>query len=268
VSSEKTALPEVGEFVVATVIRIAPYGAYVTLDEYNKVEGLVHISEVSSSWVRNIRNHIREGQKPVLKVLRVDPAKLHVDLSLRRVSGPEKKEKLLQWKQDARGRKFLSMAAEKLKVSPEEAYEKIGVILEDKFGSVYQGLERAVEDGETPLLKANVPQEWATALTEMARTKIRLPRMKIRGILEMACTKPNGVEVLREAFSKAMGVRKSSHASISIYTVGAPKYRIEVSAQNFKDAERMLDASVQAALKAISAGGGEGKFTRRSGKEQ
>src|SRR5512139_2765289 len=113
-STERTALPEVGEFVVATVTRIAPYGAYVTLDEYNKVEGLVHISEVSSGWVRNIRDHIREGQKTVLRVLRVDPAKLHVDLTLRRVSGPERKEKLLQWKQDTRGRKFLNMAAERL----------------------------------------------------------------------------------------------------------------------------------------------------------
>ncbi len=267
-SSEKTVLPEVGEFVVATVTRIATYGAYVTLDEYNKVEGLVHISEVSSSWVRNIRDHIREGQKTVLRVLRVDPAKLHVDLTLRRVSGPERKEKLLQWKQDARGRKFLNMAAERLKVGPEEAYQAIGVILEDKFGSIYQGLEKAVEDGEAPLLKANIPEEWATTITEVARSKIRLPQMRIRGVLDMTSTKPSGVEILKEAFSKAMGVRKLAHASVSIYTIGAPRYRIEVSAENFKDAERVLDASVQAALKTITAAGGEGKFTRRSGKEQ
>ncbi len=261
-SSEKTSLPEVGEFVVATVTRITPHGAYVTLDEYNKVEGFVHISEVSSSWVRNIRDHVHEGQKTVLRVLRVEPAKLHVDLSLRRVSGPEKKEKLLRWKQDTRGRKLLAMAADRLKVNPEEAYEKIGVLLEDTFGSVYQGLERAAEDGETTLLKANIPQEWATALSEVARSKIRLQRMKIRGVLEMSCAKPNGVELLREAFSKAIGVRKPPHTSISIHTMGAPKYRIEVSAENFKDAERVLDASVQAALKSISTSGGEGKFTR------
>jgi len=267
-SSEKTALPEVGEFVVATVARITPYGAYVTLDEYNKVEGLIHISEISSGWVRNIRDHVREGQKTILRVLRIDPVKLHVDLTLRRVSGSEKKEKLLQWKQDTRGRKFLNMAAEKLKVNPEEAYQKIGVILEEKFGSVYQGLEKVVEDGESLLLKANIPEEWATAITDVARSKIKLPQVRIRGVLEMTCTKPNGVEVLRETFAKAVGIRKSSHASISIYTVGAPKYRIEVSAENFKDAERVLDASVQAALKTITTGGGEGKFTRRSGKEQ
>ncbi|MEM2094220.1 MAG: translation initiation factor IF-2 subunit alpha [Candidatus Bathyarchaeia archaeon] len=261
-SSEKTALPEVGEFVVATVTRITPYGAYVTLDEYNNVEGLVHVSEISSSWVRNIRDHIREGEKTVLRVLRVDPTKLHVDLSLRRVSSSEKKEKLLQWKQDARGRKLLTMVADKLKTTPEEAYEKVGSILEDRFGSIYQALEKAAEEGDAPLLKANIPQEWATALAEVARSKIRLPRMKISGILELTSARPNGVEVLREAFSKAMAVRKSSRTSISIQTIGAPKYRIEVSAENFKEAERVLEASVQAVLKTISSNGGEGKFTR------
>ena len=66
--------PEVGDLVVATVRRIVDYGAYVHLDEYGK-EGLLHISEISSSWVRNIRDHVREGQKVVLKVLRVNPEK-------------------------------------------------------------------------------------------------------------------------------------------------------------------------------------------------
>jgi len=268
VSLEKVSLPDIGELVVSTVTRIAPYGAYATLDEYNSVEGLIHISEISSSWVRNIRDHIREGQKTVLRVLRVDQAKLHVDLSLRRVSEREKKEKLLQWKQENRGRKLLSMAAEKMKMNPEEAYQKIGILIEDKFGGIYQGLERAVEDGATPLIKASIPQEWSTVLAEIAKAKIRPKRMTIRGILEITCPRPNGVEVLKEAFAKAIGVSKPEHATISVYAIGPPKYRIEISADNFKGAERVLDASVQAAIKAVTAAGGEGKFTRRSGREQ
>jgi len=42
--------PETGEMVVATVSRIESYGAYVTLDEYNNKEALLHISEISSRW--------------------------------------------------------------------------------------------------------------------------------------------------------------------------------------------------------------------------
>jgi len=266
-SSEQVLLPEPGELVVATVVRIVPYGAYVTLDEYNNAEGLLHISEVSSGWVRNIRDHVREGQKTVLKVLRTDLEKMHVDLSLRRVSDREKKDKLLDWKQENRGRRLLEMAAEKMKVGPEEAYQKVGILIEDKFGNIYRGLERTVIEGEEPLIKVGVPQEWASTLVEIAKSKIRVRRVQIHGTLQLTCPASNGVEVLHEAFSKALGVRKPRNAQINIYVIGAPRYRIEIVAENFKQAEKILDSAVQTAIETVTSQGGEGKFTRRDGQE-
>ncbi len=255
-------LPEAGELVICTVTRILPYGAYVTLDEYNNVEGLLHISEISSSWVKNIREHVREGQKTVLKVLRVDDAKLHVDLSLRRVSDKERKEKLLQWKQENRGRKLLSLTAEKMGMSPEEAYEKVGKLIEEKFDNIYVGLEKTIESGNETLINCGVAPEWAAALTEIARAKIRPPRVKIRGVLELTTAKPEGVLVLKSVFAKARNLKKPAGSDVKIFTVGAPRYRIEVTAENYKEAEDVLDRAVQTSLKAIKAEGGEGKFTR------
>ena len=96
-SLKKQEWPEPGDLVIATVETVADYGAYVKLDEYDK-KGLLHVSEISSSWIRNIRDFVREGQKVVLKVLRVDPEKGHIDLSLRRVTKREKIEKIMIWK--------------------------------------------------------------------------------------------------------------------------------------------------------------------------
>src|SRR6266849_5321785 len=106
--------PEIGEMVVATVNRVEDYGAYVKLDEYAGIEGLVHISEISTTWVRNIRNHAREGQKLVLKVLRVNPQRNQIDLSLRRVTGREKSEKMLEWKKERKAESILKSAGDKL----------------------------------------------------------------------------------------------------------------------------------------------------------
>jgi translation initiation factor 2 subunit 1 len=265
--SSEQLLPELGELVVATVIRIVPYGAYITLDEYNNVEGLLHISEVSSGWVRNIREHVREGQKTVLKVLRTDAEKKHVDLSLRRVSEREKKDKLLEWKQENRGRRLLDLAAEKMEIPSEEAYQKIGTLIEDKFDSIYKGLERTAIEGEEILLKAGIPPEWASILLDVAKSKIHARHVQIRGMLQLTCPAPNGVEVLREAFSKALNTRKPKSVQIDIYTVGPPRYRIEVTAENFKQAEKVLDVAAQAAIETVSSQGGEGKFTRRDGQE-
>jgi translation initiation factor 2 subunit 1 len=266
-SEQAQVLPEIGELVVGTVVRIVPYGSYVTLDEYNNVEGLLHISEVSSGWVRNIGEHIREGQKTVLKVLRTDPQKMHVDLSLRRVSEREKKDKLLDWKQENRGRRLLDMAAEKIKISPDEAYQKVGTVIEEKFGNIYKGLERVLVDGQEPLIKAGVPPEWAQALEDVAKSRIRIHRVQIRGTLQLMSNGSKGVETLHEAFQKALSVRKPKNAQVEIYTVGPPRYRIEVVAENFKQAERILDNAVQAAVETMTSHGGEGKFTRKDGQE-
>ena len=87
--------PDVGDLAIATVKRVVDYGAYVRLDEYEGIEGLVHISEISTTWVKNIREHVREGQKLVLKVLRVDRERAQVDLSLRRVTGRKRQTRCL-----------------------------------------------------------------------------------------------------------------------------------------------------------------------------
>jgi len=261
---DKAPLPEVGELVVATIVRISPYGAYATLDEYSDSEGLLHISEVSSRWVKNIRDHVRENQKTVLKVLRVDPEKRHIDLSLRRVNEREKREKLLRWKQERRGRVLFDMAAEKLGANREEAHEKVGLLLEDHFGSLYAGFESVAMEGEEALVKANLPSEWVKVISEIAESKIKISLIKVKGTLELTCSKPNGVAVLIDAFKKARNIRKPDNSDVRIFVIGAPKYRVEVLADNYKEAEKLLERAVSVALETIKETGGEGKFTRGS----
>ena len=62
---------EAGDLVMATAETVTDYGAYFKLDEFSK-RCLLYVSEISSSWVRNIRDSVRENQKLVLKVLRVN----------------------------------------------------------------------------------------------------------------------------------------------------------------------------------------------------
>ena len=48
----KKGWPEIGDLVVCTVVNVVEFGAFVQLDEYDKKEGLIHISEVASGWVK------------------------------------------------------------------------------------------------------------------------------------------------------------------------------------------------------------------------
>jgi translation initiation factor 2 subunit 1 len=253
--------PDVGDLVVATVIRITDYGAYVELDEYGK-EGLLHISEVSSSWVRNIRNFVREGQKVVLKVLRVDVEKKQVDLSLRRVTKREKKEKILSWKKDRKAESLLRSASEKLKIPLKEVYEKAGALIEKEFGGLHEGLEKTAKEGAGVLLKLGVPKDIALALEEIAKEKIRIPTVNIKGILELQCTKPNGATLIKEVLLSAQKIGESEGAKVRIYVVAPPRYRIVVSAEDYKGAESVLKKATETALENIAKIGGKGSFKR------
>src|SRR5215831_18527052 len=90
--------PEVGEIVVATVTKIMDQGAYVTLDEYNNIQGFLHVSEISTGWIRNVEKFLKVGEKKVLLVKRVDRARSEIDLSLKQISSDQKKKKLLELK--------------------------------------------------------------------------------------------------------------------------------------------------------------------------
>jgi len=253
--------PEVGDLVIATVKKITDYGAYVILDEYDR-EGLLHISEISTSWVRNIRDHVREGQKVVLKVLRVDPEKGHIDLSLKRVTRRERIEKTLLWKKERKAESLLRSAADRLGITSEELYEKAGLLLEKHFGSFHEGLEAVAREGASKLLELGIPEKIAAVLEEIAKEKIRIPMVKIKGNFELQCLKPNGVEIIREALSAAKKSVDPQEATIRLYVVSPPKYCIEVLAEDYRTAEHVLQKASEAVLKAINKLGGKGSFKR------
>ena len=83
-SSKK--MPEQDEFVIATVKKIFPYGAFCSLDEYGGAEAFIHVSEVAPRWIKNIHEFLKEGQRIVAKVHRFVPEKNLVEISLR---GPD-----------------------------------------------------------------------------------------------------------------------------------------------------------------------------------
>jgi len=252
--------PEIGDLVIVTVGSVTDYGAYVKLDEYEK-SGLLHISEISSSWIRNIRDFVREGQKVVLKVLRVDKEKGHIDLSLRRVTKREKIEKVMSWKKERKAEALFRSVAEKTGLPLDEVYEKAGAPMEKEYGS-YEGFEKAVKEGVEVLTTIGVPEKLATVIVDVAKERIRIPMVNVKGVVELRCMKPNGVKLIKEAFLNAKKAEKSRDTKLRFYVVAAPKYCIEVQAENYKHAEAVLQRVAQNIVSNIAKNGGQGSFKR------
>jgi len=246
---------------MCTVKKVFAQGAFVELDEYGGKEGMVHISEVASGWIKNIRDYIREGQKAVCKVLAVDPKRKHVDLSLRRVKDSERRRKAQQLKREQRAEKLLELAANKLKKSLDEAYEEVGFALQDKFGDLYSALESVVKD-ESALADVVKDRRWLDALREVAISAVKPPSYRVVGHLELSCPSPNGIEVIKSAMIDARDSTKGNEIDVEFYYVGSPRYRIEVTAPSYKTAENAMQKAVEETIAAVKKEGGKGEFRR------
>ncbi len=77
---------EVGSVLEGKVTGIAKFGAFVEVA--NGVTGMVHISEVSSSFVNDIHDHLTEGQTVKVKVLSVEENG-KIALSIKKAEAPD-----------------------------------------------------------------------------------------------------------------------------------------------------------------------------------
>jgi translation initiation factor 2 subunit 1 len=191
----------------------------------------------------------------------VDIEKGHIDLSLRRVTKRERIEKIMFWKKDRKAENLLRGVAEKTGLSFEEAYEKAGAPMEKEYG-LYDGFERAAKEGISALTKIGVPEEIATAIAEIAKERMHVPMVKVKGIVELRCMKPKGVKIIKDAFLNAKKTEKSRDAKLRFYVVAAPKYCIEVMAENYKHAEAILQKVGENVVSSVVKEGGQGVFKR------
>ena len=133
-SSEKAKnTPSEGELVVVSVTTVKQNGAYVSLDEFEGVEGFIFIGEIASGWVKNIRAFVREGQRLICKVMRTRKDGTSLELSLKSVSEERRRDRLQEWKNEQRAHQLLKVLGEKVGWSPEEISSS-GEELSDAFG--------------------------------------------------------------------------------------------------------------------------------------
>ena len=250
---KKSEFPEVGELVIGTVQDVFPYGAFVKLDEYDKV-GMIHIKEISSAWVKNIRNHVREGQKVVIKVLRVVPDRGHIDLSLRRTTAQQRKLKIQQYKREKKAEKLLEYYSSENSLSKEELSQNIVTPLEEKFGGVLEGMEEIIKDKKN--IKV-IPEKYHESFYELLEANVEIPSVEITGYLDVTCPQRNGIDVIKKALMDAEG------NGVTIQLVGTPQYMVKVEAEDYKTAEDILKRVQEQVTSVLETHDGEVIFTRK-----
>ena len=261
--SETKKLPDLGEIVIVTVKEVTGHGAYVTLDEYDNLTAFLHISEIATGWIRNIERYVKAKQKTVLKVIRVNPTRSEVDLSLKQVTGEEKKAKVMEVKKDEKGANFMDVIKTNLgydQSSIKEIEEKIS----QKYDFIYDAFEAVAIKGPEVLSTLDLKPEVIEAI-ELESKKIQIPHIEVRAVLDITVKKGDGIDTIKNILGSVDGSKNNS--KIDITYIGAPKYRITVTAENFKIAEKALNHAIEKIKTNIEKNAGTFKFTREESKK-
>jgi small subunit ribosomal protein S1 len=72
----------VGDLITATITKLATFGAFARLEE--GVEGLIHVTELTEGRVAHPSHVVKVGDVLTLRIVRMDPARRRLGLSLRR----------------------------------------------------------------------------------------------------------------------------------------------------------------------------------------
>ncbi|MBD3210788.1 S1 RNA-binding domain-containing protein [Candidatus Micrarchaeota archaeon] len=228
-------LPDKDELIIAVVKKIMPYGAFCNLPEYGNMEAFLHISEIAPRWIKNIHEFISEGQRHVVKVVHVDTEKNQVDVSIKRVNDEEKKRKLELVQNEKRGAKLLelSLSTAKVKLTPEKARQEI----ESQYEDVFSCFKAASLEGEPALKKLDLPKMLKAKIAEIAKKNIKKPVVEVDTTASLVCFGENGVEDIKKVLSAGRDV--------TINYLGAPNYKISLTASDYKTGEKKLQKALE-----------------------
>ncbi len=233
----KRDLPKKDELVICTIKESTPSSVFVTLDEYDKIEGMIHISEISRKFVRSMKTYLKVGAKLVCSVMSFDFGKKFAELSLRRVGEGEKRTKLKEWENEKKANEILEVFAKQNNMTVKEIYDKAGNKILEKFGLLFPTFIEIAKSGEERLISAGLEKTVAKNLTELIQKRIVLPKAEIHATMTIIARAQNGIDVIKKAVADAEEIAKKKKVTINIKYLGAPKYKLKIIADDFKVAE-------------------------------
>lgn len=258
--------PEIESLVMVNVRTIADMGAYVSLLEYNNIEGLILLSELSRRRIRSINKLIRVGRNEVAMVLRVDKEKGYIDLSKRRVSPEDVAACEDRFNKAKAVHGVLRHLAERRKYRLEELYERIAWPLYKRYGHAFDAFKIALAEEQTttatsqdedPFASLDVPDDVITELKLYIRRRLAPQPIKIRADVEVSCFTYDGIDAIREALFAGIAVGGTENSSIKIRLIAPPIYVLSTMTLEKEIGIALLQKAIDVILSKISEKGGK-----------
>lgn len=235
---KKVGFPSSGELVICKIKNINPNSAFAYLEEYDK-EGMVHISEVASGWVRDIRNHIKVGQTVVAKVIRISGD--HIYLSLKRVDEKQRNEAIKSFNMNLKSEKMLEIAAGELHKTADDAYKEVGFLLQEHFGDLYNAFKMILKKPER--VKELIPAEWFDKLKILAEKNIEQKEFELKAHFIIRSYESDGIKHIKNILNDF------DSSGFGVTYISAPKYLVKFRTKDIKKGRKEFNDKLNEIVK-------------------
>ncbi|KAL6541629.1 hypothetical protein OROGR_011115 [Orobanche gracilis] len=261
--------PEVDQAVMIQVKSMADSGAYVSLLEYNNIEGMILFSELSRRRIRSISSLIKVGRIEPVMVLRVDKDKGYIDLSKRRVAEEDIQGCEERFNKSKLVHSIMRHVAETMNIDLEDLYIHVGWPLYRKYGHAFEAFKVVGNDPDSVLdsltrevkevgpdgqeVKKVVPaisNEVKDALVKNIRRRMTPQPLKIRADIEMKCFQFDGVLHIKDAMRKAEAAGNPD-CPVKIKLVAPPAYVLNTQTLDKEQGIAVLSKAIEACMKEL-----------------
>ncbi|KAI9037105.1 translation initiation factor eIF2 subunit alpha [Aspergillus affinis] len=247
--------PEVDSYVMVNVKQIAEMGAYVKLLEYDNIDGMILLSELSRRRIRSIQKLIRIGRNEVVIVLRVDKEKGYIDLSKRRVSPEDVIKCEERYNKSKAVNSIMRHVAEATQTPLETLYSTIGWPLNRKYGHSHDAFKISITNpdvwNEVEFPNENVKKE----LTHYISKRLTPHPTKVRADIEVTCFGYDGIDAVKTALRTAEE-SNTPETQIKVKLVAPPLYVLTSQCLDKTIGIQMLEEAIQRIEAKIKAAGG------------
>ncbi|KAL7275069.1 hypothetical protein RUND412_002004 [Rhizina undulata] len=222
--------PEVDSYVMVNVKQIAEMGAYVKLLEYDNIDGMILLSELSR--------------------------RRYIDLSKRRVSAEDVVKCEERYNKSKMVHSILRHVAEKTKEPIETLYEKIGWPLMKKYGHTVDAFKYSITNADVwegiEFPSDVVRQELTTYISK----RLTPQPTKVRADVEVTCFGYEGIDAVKESLRKAEA-KNTADTPVKVKLVSPPLYVLTSQCLDKNTGIQVLEEAIAAIQENITANGGQ-----------
>jgi small subunit ribosomal protein S1 len=225
---------EVGQLVRGTITQLANFGAFARIED--GIEGLIHVSELTDERITHPKQIVKEGDELILRIIRIDPQRRRMGLSLRRAL-------------DTPDQELMAVFGEDVLAERDQIVANVNAALEAEGIEPGSGREDEEEEAEeaAPVAQATAPapDNVQALITESTSGDAPMSAMQAAFAAAGAITEEPAEEVANLE-SAADNVEQAQEALAEAEEAGAPAAELEVAADAVDSAATELESATAA----------------------